>query len=61
MKRKSKLDPKIFKAGKFTIKNFILAIDFFLTYLKFIIIENWKGLLKPHFFPWVVAHFEIGC
>jgi hypothetical protein len=26
MKRKSKLDPKIFKEGKFTIKNFILAI-----------------------------------
>jgi len=29
MKRKSKLDPKIFKEGKFTINKFILVIDFF--------------------------------
>jgi hypothetical protein len=61
MKRKSKLDPKIFKEGKFTIKNFILAIDFFFDIFEIYNNKKLERSLKPHFFPWVVAHFEIGC
>jgi hypothetical protein len=59
--KKIKIESKDFQRGKIYNQELYFGHLFILTYLKFIIKKNWKGFLKPHFFPWVVAHFEIGC